>query len=49
MKYLGTSLGDFSGSLHTETRIKAATRAFYGVDSAGIASPNVNSDIVWDV
>jgi hypothetical protein len=49
MKYLGTMLGDFSGSLHTQTRIKAATRAFYGVQSAGIASPNINSCIVMDV
>ena len=49
MKYLGTSLGDLSGSLHKETRIKAATRAFYGVQRAGIASPNVNSDIVMDI
>ena len=49
MKHLGTSLGDLNGSIHTETRIKAATKAFYGVQSAGIASPNVNSDIVMDV
>ena len=49
VKYLGTFLGDTNGSCHIDSRIKASTKAFYGLQNAGIKCPEIKPQIVVDI
>ena len=49
VKYLGTFLGDSNGSCHIESRIKATTKAFYGLQNAGIRCPVIKLQTVVDI
>ena len=49
MKYLGTTFGDSGGKSHINNRIKAATRASFGLLSAGVEGPNVNPSVALDI
>ena len=49
MKYLGTFLGDTNGSCPIDSRIKAATKAFYGLQNAGIRCSEIKPQIVVDI
>ena len=49
IKYLGTDLGDLSGSKHCKSRVSATTRAFYLLQNAGIKYPNVNANAVIEI
>ena len=39
--YLGTTIGDKTGKVHTDNRSRAASRSFYGLQGAGIKFPGV--------
>ena len=49
MKYLGTTFGDSGGKSHINNRIKAATRASFGLLSAGVERPNVIPSVAIDI
>ena len=49
--YLGSVLGDNSksGAAHIETRIRPATKSYYGLQGAGIKYPGVNPVVSLDI
>ena len=49
ISYLGTVLGEKCGTSHCESRIRGATRAFYGLQGAGIKFPGVAPHIMIDI
>ena len=49
ISYLGTVLGKKCGTSHCESRIRGATRAFYGLQGAGIKFPGVAPHIIIDI
>ena len=49
--YLGSVLGDNSklGAAHSETRIRAVMKSYYGLQGAGIKYPGVNPVVSLDI